>query len=113
MAQEITQVVLSSTEAIGAATASLRLDSVSRLGWRHLIQAEVVSTATQLPAVPTAGSLAVRGKILGASTYQLLGNINLLNPQLIIFEGFYDSLEAQSIGLDADKTWKLFVVSGK
>jgi hypothetical protein len=112
MTQEVNRKKLSSTQAGGAVAVIPAISTAFRASWYHTVQAVVTVTATGVVATPAAGTLSVRGKIAGAPTYQELGVINLVAPIPIIFEGFYDSLEAVSTGLDGDKTWTLYIVNG-
>lgn len=80
--------------------------------WKYSIQAEVTLTSDGSPATASAGTLSVRGKMPGATGFQELGVITLTAPDPVIFEGFYDAIEAVSTGFDSDKTWTLNIVSG-
>lgn len=100
------------TQAAGAVSEAVIPLSGGWRFWRHQVQAEVVLTADGSIAVPTAGVLTVKGKLPGASTFQELGTLSLIAPDPTLFEGYYGALEAYSTSLDADKTWKLYVVSG-
>ena len=106
---------LTSTQAGGAVSAKTQPDGTSGGGWwqwRHSVQAAVTLTADGTPAVATAGTLSVRGKVPGGATFQELGTINLPAPNPVLFEGYYSEIQAVSTGFDADKTWTLNVVSG-
>ena len=103
---------LTGTQAGGAEVATVPSNYRNRTHWRHSLQVVVSVTATGAAATPTAGTLSVRGKVYGATAFQTLGTIALTAPDPVILEGLYDSLEVESTGLDADKTWTLHIVSG-
>lgn len=105
-------VVLTSTQAGGAVSGTIRVIPGGARYHHHTVQAEVTLTATGAPATATAGTLSVRGRLPGATGYQELGVIDLTAPEPAVFDGFYDSIEAVSTGFDADKTWTLNIVSG-
>ena len=103
---------LTSTQAGGAASAVVLPRSGGFRLWRHNVQAEVTLTSNGAPATATAGTLSVRGKAPGATTFQEIGVIQLTAPIGAVFEGYYSEIQAVSTGLDADKTWTLRVISG-
>ena len=103
---------LTGTQAGGAASAKTAPQAGGFRLWRHIVQAEVTLTANGTPAVATAGTLSVRGKIPGGTAFQELGVINLPAPNPAIFEGYYSEIQAVSTGFDADKTWTINIVSG-
>ena len=79
---------------------------------KYNIQAEVTNTATGAPAVATAGTLSVRGKVKGATQYQELGVVNLVAPNIAVFTAYLGDIEAESTGFDAGLTWTLHIVAG-
>ena len=107
------KIALSSTQAGGAVSAPPAPDYYGSRYYRHHIQAEVKTTSTGAPATATAGTLSVRGRAPGATTYQELGVITLAAPNPAVFDGYYDSIQAVSTGFDADKTWTLYIASGE
>ena len=105
-------VVLTSTQAGGAVSGTIRVIPGGARYHHHTVQAEVTLTATGAPATPADGTLSVRGKVPGATGYQKLGVIQLTAPEPAVFDGFFEAIEAVSTGFDADKTWTLNIVSG-
>lgn len=113
MPTPVVKYLLSSTQAGGAVAVSTDIDGfIARGHQRYSIQAEVTNTATGEPAVATAGTLSVRGRVKGATQYQELGVVNLVAPNIAVFTAYLGDIEAESIGFDADKTWKLHIVAG-
>lgn len=106
------EITLTSTQAGGAVSAAIPPRFTGGRYHHHTVQAEVTLTADGTPATAAAGTLSVRGRLPGAVGYQELGVIALTAPEPAVFDGFFESIEAVSTGLDVDKTWKLYVVSG-
>lgn len=106
------ELTLTGTQAGGAVSAVVLPRSGGWRLWRHSVQAEVTLTANGAPATATGGTLAVRGKAPGATTFQQIGVIALNALEGAMFEGYYSEIEAVSTGFDADKTWTLHVING-
>lgn len=104
--------VLSGTQAGGSVSATVQRPFRGGHYARHQLQAECVSSATGAPATPAAGTLTVKARVPGAGQFAKIADIVLTAPAAVLVEGFFEAVEAVSAGLDADKTWRLIVVSG-
>ena len=80
---------------------------------RHTFMAEALLTSTGVVADAVSGKLIFRGKILGIQRHQEIGEINLVTPNPVFFEGHFVSLEVESQNFDSDKTWALSIDSGE
>jgi hypothetical protein len=110
MSEKVYQTIIS-TQTKGAASVIISSTYINSV-WHYSLQAEVTNTVTGIADTASAGTLSVRGKLNGASTFQELGTISLSAPDPVVFDGFYVGIEAVSTGFDADKTWKLHIVGG-
>ena len=104
--------ILSGTQAGGSVSATVQHRFLGGHYARHQMQAECVSSATGAPATPAAGTLTVKARVPGAGQFAKVADIVLTAPAAQVIEGFFEAIEASSTGLDADKTWRLIVLSG-
>ena len=98
------QNILTKGQADGAQELTLSVYDCARL---HQIQVE-------LSATPAAGTLTVSVKTPGASSYiDLEHTIDLVNgPYLYQIYGIIEAIQFTPTGLDGDKTYSVYVVSG-
>ena len=105
---------LSGTQAGGAVTAEIPPRFTGGRRYIHTLMAECVNTATGQLAGAAAGTLTVRARLEGMLGYQPVGEVmSLVAPQIYRLEGFYESIQAESAGLDTDKSWRLTITSGE
>jgi hypothetical protein len=103
---------LSGTQAAGSVSAAVQRPFRGGHYARHQLAVEVVSSATGAPATPAAGTLTVKARVPGAGQFAKVADIVLTAPAAVLVGGLFEAIEASSTGLDADKTWRLIVVSG-
>ena len=107
------RITLASTQAGGAVQAAVDQRFSGGCFRHHQFQVEAVLTATGAPATPSAGTLSIRARAPGAEQFAEVASVAFTGtPALLFVQGFFDAIEAVSAGLDADKTWRLSVVSG-
>ena len=92
------------SQADGAQAVTLGVFDCAKL---HQLQVE-------LSAAPAAGTLTIGVKTPGASGYvDLTHTIDLVNgPYLYQIYGFIEALQFTPTGLDGDKTYSVFILSG-